>query len=118
MGERTWFESQSVLVNHPGQITRLLEEQFRVIRDWPERGLLAADGLPILARWPVGTVGRVQALMFDAHTGWMVLLEHENTAHRPDVLWPEVRLEYCLRCTAPLATATAVQLPEGAANDD
>lgn len=111
-----WFESQDVLVRHPGRISQLLYVRFRVVRLWPVLGAMCSDGQRDLERWPVGTIGMVVSLNFDAD-GWRVTLEHDDDQLGAGPRWPEIRLEHFLHCTEPLNGPVTPGLPQEAAND-
>jgi hypothetical protein len=120
--DRGWFGgAEKGLVQSPGRIVELIDRQFRVIAPWPELGVRGMNGRPVLESWKVGTVGIVCALLFDKHNGWEVRVEYKDypASMEADEVWPEIPLQYFLRCTEPQAVLFVVPNHEqGAANDE
>lgn len=115
-----WSSFVDALTHHPGQITRLLDQSFSVVRPWRDRGALGLRGGRVLDAWPVGTQGIVCEIVFGSSSGWLVRMERVSTwdGLADDEIWIDVPLREFLHATSPLAAAPGASLTSlQAAND-
>lgn len=115
-----WFDGRfgAVLSTYPGQIRTLLDQHFKVCKDWTDRGVIGVSGHPVLRGWPIGTRGIVVGLLYSNNRGWEVRLEHEHFQPNWDENWPEIPLQLFLAFTAPTEPYSTPCVNLQAANEE
>ena len=114
-----WFDYES-LNERPGLITRLLEQEFEVVKPWRDIGPSGANGRPVLLPWQVGSRGVVVAIQYRRAYGWRVLAEYRGDWQglSLDECWPEIPLQEFLHSCAPFGATGTHDLSREAANDE
>jgi hypothetical protein len=113
-----WFDI-GLINERPGLVSRLLEQEFEVVRPWRHLGGCGANGRPVLLPWRVGARGVVVAIHYRNRDGWRVLVEYHGDwqGMSMDECWPEIPLQEFLHCSAPLSATGSLDTSKEAAND-